>query len=120
MITQDIKNELYTVGLDCKEMIEKFMDSEQMFLKFFKKFFDSSDSVVEELRIAVDSNDYAQMENRAHALKGMAGNIGLNAVFTPAQKIVDDMRAQRYTDYKADFEKLQAAYSTAKSISERL
>lgn len=120
MITKETKDELYAVGLNCDEMIAKFMDSEQMFLKFYKKFFDSSDSVVEELRTAVSSDDYAQIENRAHALKGMAGNIGLNAVFAPAQKIVDDMRAQIYTDYKADFEKLQAAYSSAKAISQRL
>lgn len=120
MLSQEIREELAAVGLDCTEMVAKFMDSEQMFLKFYKKFFDSSDSVVEELRAAADSDDYAQLENRAHALKGMAGNIGLGAVFAPAQKIVDDMRAGRYTDYKADFERLQAAYAAAKAISERL
>ena len=120
MISKEIREALYKVGLDCTEMIEKFMDSEQMFIKFFKKFFQSADSVVEELGTAVESDDYAQMENRAHALKGMAGNIGINVVFNIAKKIVDDMRAGKYDDYKADFDKLSAAYSTAKSISERL
>ncbi len=120
MIPPEIKEQLYTVGLDYKEMIEKFMDSEAMFLKFYKKFFSSADSVVDELRTAVEADDYQGMENRAHALKGMAGNIGINAVFAPAKKIVDDMRAQNYDDYKADFDKLQQAYSTAKAISEKL
>ena len=34
MLHTDIRSELSEVGLDCTEMIEKFMDSEEMFLKF--------------------------------------------------------------------------------------
>ncbi len=101
-------------------MIEKFMDSEAMFLKYFKKFFDSADSVVEELSAAIEADDLGAIENRAHALKGLSGNIGLNGVFIPARKIVDDVRAGKYDEYKADLEQLKAAYAKARSVSEKI
>ena len=120
MLTADIRSELAEVGLDCTEMIGKFMDSEEMFLKYFKKFFGAADSVVEELSAAIAANDLGAVENRAHALKGLSGNIGLNGVFEPARKIVDDVRAGRYDSFSADLNKLQAAYIKARSVSEKI
>ncbi len=120
MITSEIRSELAEVGLDCSEMIEKFMDSEAMFLKYFKKFFGAADSVVEELAAAVEADDHSAIENRAHALKGLSGNIGLHDVFAPARKIVDDVRAGRFGSNKADFEQLKAAYIKARAVSEKL
>ncbi len=120
MITTEIRAELADVGLDCTEMIEKFMDSEAMFLKFFHKFFAAADSVVQELAEAVAADDHAAIENRAHALKGLSGNIGLNGVFNPAKKIVDDVRAGMFCCYKDDFAKLLKNYSAALSISKKL
>ena len=120
MITIEIRSELSAVGLDSVLMIEKFMDSEEMFLKYFKKFFSSSDSVVAELKTAVEAENYDEIISKAHALKGMAGNIGLNGVFVPAKDIVDDLRMEIYISYKQDFEELYAAYNKAKLIAEKL
>lgn len=120
MLNAEIRSELSEVGLDCTEMVEKFMDSEAMFLKFFKKFFTAADSVVQELAEAVASDDHAAIENRAHALKGLSGNIGLNGVYNPAKKIVDDVRAGQFGGYKYDFDKLQAVYTKARKICESL
>ena len=120
MINNEIRAELSEVGLDCTEMIEKFMDSEAMFLKFFKKFFAAAEEVVNELCAAVAADDHAAIENRAHALKGLSGNIGLFGVYNPAKKIVDDVRAGEFGSYKQDFEKLSAAYRRAQQISEKL
>ncbi len=120
MITSEIRSELAEVGLDCAEMIEKFMDSEAMFLKYFKKFFGAADSVVEELAAAIAAEDHSAIENRAHALKGLSGNIGLYDVFIPARKIVDDVRAGRYGTNKADFDTLHAAYMKARAVSDKL
>ena len=120
MLTAEIRSELAEAGLDCTEMIEKFMDSETMFLKFFKKFFEAADGVVKELSAAVETDDIPAIENRAHALKGLSGNIGLNGVYVPARKIVDDVRAEKYGSYKADLQQLKAAYEKAYSVSRKL
>ncbi len=120
MIASEIRDELIEVGLDVTEMIEKFMDSEEMFLKYLKKFFGTADSVVEELSAAISSDDHSAIENRAHALKGLSGNIGLNGVYNPAKKIVDDVRSSNFSEYKADFEKLETNYIKAKNAAEKL
>lgn len=120
MLTADIRSELAEAGLDCTEMIERFMDSEEMFLRYFKKFFGAADSVVEELSAAVAADDLSAVENRAHALKGLSGNIGLNGVFIPARKIVDDIRAGKHDSYHEDLETLRSAYFKARTISEKL
>lgn len=119
MISEELKRELADVGLDTEEMIARFMDSEDMFRKYFLKFFDSASDVVEQLRLAVREGDLAQIERSAHALKGLAGNIGLGGVFGPAQKIVNDLRAGKTDSYEADFKQAYDAYATAVSISKR-
>lgn len=120
MISYEIRAELSETGLDCTEMIRKFMDSEEMFLKYFKKFFAAADSVVEELRAAVDADDTAAIENRAHALKGLSGNIGLCGVFDPAKKIVDDVRMGNFSTYNGEFSKLLSAYEKARAVAAKL
>lgn len=120
MLTTEIRSELAEAGLDCTEMIERFMDSEEMFLRFFRKFFEAADGVVKELSAAVEADDRSAIENRAHALKGLSGNIGLNGVFIPARKMVDDVRSGRYDSFSEDLAKLKAAYAKAYSVSKKL
>lgn len=119
MISKEFCDEMMTVGLNVPEMIEHFMDREEMFVKYLKKFFESANSVVLELTTAADNEDYQNMLFSAHALKGLAGNIGLNGVYLPAKKIVDDIRAGVYDDCGADFSKLQEAYYHASDITKR-
>lgn len=120
MINEEIRAELAEVGLDCGEMISRFMDSEDMFLRYFKKFFGAADGVVKELKAAVESGDLTEIEHKAHALKGLSGNIGLNNVFSPANKIVGNLRAGKTDEYRSDFESLEKAYSRALEISQKL
>lgn len=120
MLNHEICAELSAVGLNCAEMVQKFMDSEEMFLKYFKKFFEAADSVVEELFAAIQSGDHSAIENRAHALKGLSGNIGLYGVYDPAKNIVDEIRANNFGGYKWHFDKLQAAYKKAKAVAQKM
>ncbi len=120
MISEEIRGELLAVGLDTDAMIEKFMDSENMFRKYYGKFFTAADGVVEQLARSVSEGDLTQTERSAHALKGLAGNIGLNGVYDPAKKIVDDLRAGNTEEYCHDFESCRKAYETAREISERI
>lgn len=119
MISKEFSDELLTVGLNVPEMVEHFMDKEEMFLKYLTKFFESADDVVLELTAAVEKEDYQAALFAAHALKGLAGNIGLNGVFLPAKKMVDDIRADDFSDFGEDFGKIQKMYYTAKDIVKR-
>ena len=120
MTISELRSEFTEVGIDSNEMVEKFMDSEAMFLKYYKKFFGAAGDVVRELKDAVSADDHAAIENRAHALKGLSGNVGLNAVFEPAKKIVDDVRAGQFDCYKDDLARLLEAYTKAEAIAHKL
>lgn len=115
MISEEARKALASVGLDVDETIARFMDSEDMFRRFFGKFFDSADTAAEQLRQDAAAQDYAKAERSAHALKGLAGNMGVMAVFEPAQKIVSDIRAGKTDEVGADAERALAAYEKAKA-----
>lgn len=119
MISEEIRGELLAVGLDTDAMIEKFMDSEDMFRKYYRKFFEAAESVMEQLAKAVSEGDLTQTERSAHALKGLAGNIGLGGVYDPAKKIVDDIRSGNTGDCRRDFDSCRGAYDAAREISKR-
>lgn len=120
MITSEIRSLFTEIGLDCTEMVEKFMDNEEMFLKYFKKFFSAADGVVKELTEAVEAEDLGAIENRAHALKGLSGNVGINGIYNPAKKMVDDIREGNYSTYKTEFRKLSRYYALAVDIAAKL
>ena len=42
MISKEFCEEMLTVGLNVPEMIEHFMDREDMFIMYLKKFFESA------------------------------------------------------------------------------
>lgn len=116
MISKEFCEEMEAVGLNVPDMIEHFMDSESMFMKYLYKFFDSADGVVMELTSAAEKEDYSAMLFAAHSLKGLAGNIGLNGVYLPAKKLVDEIRAGDHSECAADFRKLQECYYRASKI----
>lgn len=119
MISKEFCDEMLEVGMNIPEMVEHFMDNEDLFLKYLHKFFDSAGNVVLELTAAAEKEDYQNILFTAHSLKGLAGNIGLNGVYIPAKKIVDDIRADDYSDCAADFQKLQKTYYRAAEIVRR-
>ena len=120
MISPQLKSELYEVDLDYTETVARFMDREDMFLKYFKKFFPAAEDTLKLLDDAITNGDNAEVERTAHALKGLAGNVGLNGVFYPAKKIVDDVRSNKTDEFRADFTKLSAAFHKAKQLAEKL
>lgn len=116
MQAEEFRREMLEVGLNVSDMIEHFMDNEDMFMKYLTKFFDAADGVVLELSCAEKNGDLEKVFSSAHALKGLAGNIGLNGVYIPAKEIVDDMRAGVGGRCGEDIHKITSAYSRAKDI----
>ncbi len=117
MIDEQIRLALRDVGLDADAQISRFMDSEEMFVKYYKGFFAAADEVVGELERAVEKGDTEKVIHAAHSLKGLAGNIGLYGVYDPSKKIVDDLRAGNADEYRGDFDKAFGAYTAALTVS---
>lgn len=76
MISKEFCEEMLTVGLNVPEMIEHFMDREDMFMKYLKKFFESAGGVVLELTAAAEKEDYQNMLFAAHPSRDSPGISG--------------------------------------------
>ena len=120
MIDEGIRSDLAQVGVDYAEMVSRFMDREEMFVRYFVSFFGAADGVVASLEEDIGRGDFAAAEHDAHALKGLAGNIGLNGVYDIAAKIVSDLRGARTDSCAEDFRRLREIYVRAQEISQKM
>ena len=84
----DIFERLDDLGAETEDSLERFMNDEDMYLKYIRSFPDEPSMSV--LRKAVDDKNYEQAEKSVHALKGIANNLG----FIPLADVTVDMLAE--------------------------
>ena len=58
-----------------------------LYLKILRKFRDGQGDAVERIRSAVEAGDTESAQREAHTLKGLAGNIGAQALYQVAQRV---------------------------------
>lgn len=82
--------ELKDLGVNIDEAVERFMGNESLYEKMLKKFPD----MINKLSIGqdIDCNDYTEMIEKTHAVKGAAGNLSLMPIYEAYTKIVDLLR----------------------------
>ena len=81
ILTQEQKEMLEAAGFKVEEAMKRFMNNEQLWIKFLKKF--KSDLSYGELVKAMEEKDDAKAFEAAHTLKGITGNLamsGFNAI----------------------------------------
>jgi CheY-like chemotaxis protein/HPt (histidine-containing phosphotransfer) domain-containing protein len=61
--------------LDLDRAIEEFMGQKEILLNVLQKFLTSAGSKIDEIRQAVEHEDYGAVEAHAHAIKGAAANL---------------------------------------------
>lgn len=101
-------NELETWGADIAGALERFMDNEELYLKFIKKFQSGTD--IEDLTKAVSESDWENSLHIAHTLKGVTGNFGFTKLYQGFSEIVDDIRAETYTGISEKYEQVKKDY----------
>ena len=99
----ELINKLSQHGMDAKDAMSRFMGDEELFELCFKQF--SQDKGFAELGEALKAKDYENAFRAAHALKGVAGNLGLKNLFSDISELVETLRAK---NYDADLEGMYA------------
>lgn len=74
-LTQEQKEMLEAAGFKVDEAMKRFMNSEQLWIKFLKKF--KADLSYRELVKAIEEKDEGKAFEAAHTLKGITGNLAL-------------------------------------------
>lgn len=81
---------LRAAGADMDGALERLVGDEELFETCFQMFLE--DPAFPELQAALDQADYTGAFNAAHTIKGVAGNLGLTAVFDAANGLVTPLR----------------------------
>ena len=76
ILTQEQKVILEKAGFEVEEAMKRFMNSEQLWIKFLKKF--KADSSYADLVKAMGEGDRTKAFEAAHTLKGITGNLALS------------------------------------------
>ena len=108
MYSNELLNKLEGWGADIKTSLERFMEDEELYLSFIKKFPETSN--VDKLTQLILDKDYENAVLEAHTLKGVTGNLGLTPLYEGFTEIVNDMRAGDYIDIDKKYEAIKDNY----------
>ncbi|MFR4350426.1 MAG: Hpt domain-containing protein [Roseburia sp.] len=85
------RNRLEEAGIDYAGALGRFVGKRELYERFLMKFVADTHAV--EADRAFAEHNYAKMLEQTHALKGVAGTLGLLQMHKLAAEIVDDLRA---------------------------
>ncbi len=73
----EIRTEFIEAGVDVDEAMHRFMNREDLFIRFMKEYLD--DDNLEMLKKSISENNIEEAFNYAHTLKGVAGNLSMKS-----------------------------------------
>ena len=100
-------------GADVEGTMERFIDDEELYECCLKEF--SEDKGFKELESAL-KKEYQEAFECAHALKGVAGNLGLTPLFGAVSELVESLRASEYSDVKEQHFKVSKEWEHMKEM----
>lgn len=74
-------------GVDLREALRRVGGNAKLLEKLLVRFSQTQAGVIERIKMALENNDASTAVREAHTLKGLAGNIGADALFLEAQEI---------------------------------
>ncbi len=79
------------IDINITESLARFSNFEPMYIKYLKRFV--SEPTYDALQASIAAHDLKGIENNAHTLKGVTGNLGLTTLFNDFHAIVQAVRA---------------------------
>ncbi len=77
---------LKEIGVDVDKTISRFMDNSEIYITFLKRFPD--EDRITPIKAAVAEHDSEKLAEKAHKLKGVAANLGMDKLSQAAEVIV--------------------------------
>ena len=77
-------------NFDVHGAIERFAGTNDLYDKYIRLFIEEQSFF--QLEDAVKNLDYKEAENNVHALKGLAGNLGVNSVYNASCLMLKEIR----------------------------
>lgn len=77
---------LKEIGVDVDKTISRFMDNSEIYITFLKRFPD--EDRITPIKAAAAEHDTEMLAEKAHKLKGVTANLGMNRLSEAAEAIV--------------------------------
>lgn len=107
---------LSTAGIDYDAALARFVGKRAIYEKYLMKFLE--DKHAEDAAAAYEKKDYNEMLEQTHALKGVAGTLGMTALYEVSSDIVSDLREAKTDGVGEKLDKLLAECERLKNLIE--
>lgn len=104
------------IGANTDEGMNRCMNNEAFYLRMVKLAV--SDNSFEQLKEAIENKDLDKAFDRAHAMKGVLGNVSLTNVFEPVSQMTELLRSRTDTDYTELLDKVFAELDKYRTLIE--
>ncbi|MBP7347453.1 MAG: Hpt domain-containing protein [Butyrivibrio sp.] len=108
MMNDELKQELCSWGVDWPDVSARFMGNDDLVIKFMLKFAD--DHSMEELTAALAGEDAENAFKAIHTLKGVTGNLGMNAIHEDVYALTEILRAGSLNGAKEKYDRIKIKY----------
>lgn len=98
-------DELKNLGVNVDEGLNRLMGNASLYERMFVKFYEMMKKAP--VNPDFDSNDYADVIEVAHAVKGSAGNLSITPIYEAYAEIVSLLRAGKPEEAKKILKKVQ-------------
>lgn len=99
-------------GIAIEETLARFMDNQELFIRFLRKFFSETD--LNELKRSLADENFEESISISHSLKGVSANLGVRHLYEQLSQVVaalkeDDIEAAKfhYLKVELEFERLK-------------
>ena len=117
-MTAQLADKLRPFGIDYVDAMDRFGDNAELYERLALKYLDDGHLVA--LQAAMEAKDYSEGYSQAHALKGVAGNLGLLPLSRAVCAIVEPLRARDARDYGALYQAVLEEFRRADAFRECL
>ena len=100
------KRKLLEAGIDVDSGMERFLENEELYLKFLMKF--PADENYQGILDTMEKNECSEAFRCAHTLKGLAGNLSFNYLYQSLIPFVEELRIGNWAganELRPDIEK---------------
>lgn len=96
-------------GVDVERTLERFLNNEVSFIKYFEKF--PEDTNFSQLKKSIDKGDLENAYSYGHTLRGLCANLGLIGINEFLYPLVEDLKKLEYYPEKHLMEKVEERYN---------
>lgn len=108
------KDRLLAGGIDYDAAVERFAGQASIYERYLMKFLE--DSHISDAKEALLREDYEAVLEQAHALKGLAGTLGMTELHRASGALVNDLRADVREGTAEKLEKLDGEQERMRDV----